>query len=417
MDAPLRRRAARRRPPSPAGADRGGSGGTVLARAGFVSPALDRRRFLILAGGAAAYSALRPHLALARRAAAWRGGLQPWSLPSDPPANPIDLARALVGAAVLAPSHWNAQPWRFEVEGNLIRMVADPARALPATDPDRRAMMIGLGAALENLLIAARAWGLQPTVEYFPNGAAHEVVASVSWTEGGPRRDRGLFGAMTERRTNRRDFDGRGIYPQNRSQLLAQISGDYMLHWLDDREPLRALADLAYDAARAQSEDHRAALEQVRWMRDDDGDARRRGDGIPVGALEYPGLAHWMPGRAFNPDSWFHRFGVGSAARQARNGVRSAGAAVLITATRRGQPTWLAGGQAYQRLALKATQLGIAHQPISAPIEVERARGDLMRRFGAPGEEPLLLVRLGHASPPPPSVRRAVSVVATFRNS
>jgi nitroreductase len=180
---------------------------------------------------------------------------------------------------------------------------------------------------------------------------------------------------------------------------------------------LRDLGELAFDAARAQSEDRRAALEQVRWMRDDDDDARRRGDGIRIGALEYPGLAHWMPGRAFNPDSWFHRFGVGSAARQARSGMRSAGAAVLITAPRRGEPTWLAAGQAFQRLALKATQLGIAHQPISAPIEVERARGELMRRFGANGEEPLLLVRLGHASLPEPSVRRAVSAVATFRNS
>ncbi|HVP69853.1 MAG TPA: hypothetical protein VMS45_00935, partial [Gemmatimonadaceae bacterium] len=82
---------------------------------------------------------MRPHLALAKHAEQWPAGLQPWTLPSEPPANPIDLARAMIGAAVLAPSHWNAQPWRFEVEGNSIRVVADFSRALPATDPDRRA--------------------------------------------------------------------------------------------------------------------------------------------------------------------------------------------------------------------------------------------------------------------------------------
>jgi len=389
----------------------------VVLRRTVPPPALDRRRFMMILGGAAAYTALEPHLALARHTQTWPSGLQPWSLPSEAPANPIDRARALIGSAVLAPSHWNAQPWRFEVEGNSIRIVADVARALPATDPDRRAMMISLGCALENLLIAARAWGLQPTVEYFPTGAVHPVVATVTWTDGGPRRDRALCAAIPERRTNRRDYDGRGIYPQNRSQLLAQISGDYMLHWMDDRDALKQLADLANQAAHAQSEDRRAALEQAMWMRDDDSDARRRGDGITVSALEYPGLAHWMPGRAFNPDSWFHRFGVGSAARQARNGLRSSGAAALITTSRRDPATWLAGGQAFQRFALKTTQLGIAHQPISAPIEVERTRGHLLKLFGAANEEPLLLVRLGHANAPDASVRRSVPVVATFRNS
>ena len=388
---------------------------------------LDRRRFLITIGGAAAYATLRPHLAAARRLSAWPSGLQPWSLPVDAPGNSVDVARALIGAAVLAPSHWNAQPWRFEVDDNTIRIVADPSRALPACDPDRRSMMIGLGAALENLLIAARAWGLQPNVDYFPSGAAaaasngaangSTVVARVTWTVGGPRRDRSLLPMISERRTNRREYDGRGIYPQNRAQLLAQVSGETTLHWLDDRESLRDLADLAHDAVRIESQDRRIAGEQARWMRDDAGDARRRGDGITVAALEYPGLAHWMPGRAFNPDSWFHRYGIGSAARQARDGVRSSGAAVLITSMRRGPAAWLAGGQAFERLALKTTQLGISMQPIQAPIEVERTRPDLLRRFAAVGEEPLLLVRLGHANPPDPSVRRAVSVVATFRNS
>ncbi len=388
-----------------------------IARQDAMPAPLDRRRFLIMAGSAAAYVALRPHLALARRAAAPPPGLQPWSLPGDPPGNAIDLSRALIGAAVLAPSHWNAQPWRYEVEGNSIRIVADATHALPITDPDRRSMMIGLGAALENLLIAARAWGLRPTVEYLPEDAAHEVVARVRWSEGDARRDRALFAAIPERRTNRREYDGRAIYPQNRAQLLAQVPSEFMLHWLDDGASMRGLADLAHDAARAQGEDHAAAAEQERWMRDGDGDARRRGDGVTVTALEFPGLAHWMPGRAFNPGSWFHRFGVESAARQARDGLRSSSAAALLTAPKGGVAAWLMAGQAFQRFALKATELGIAHQPISAPIEVERLRPDLLRRFGAGGEEPLMLVRLGHAGVPDPSVRRAVALVSTFRTT
>jgi hypothetical protein len=378
---------------------------------------MGRRRFLALAGGALAFSALGPQLALARRAASIESGLQPWALPAEPPANSLDRARALIGAAVLAPSHWNAQPWRFEVDGDEIRLTADPARALPAIDPDRRAMMAGLGAALENLLIAARAWGLQPTVEYFPEAPADDVVARVMLASGGPKRDRALFEMIPERRTNRRSYDGRGIYPQNRAQLLAQFSGEVRVHWLDDRTALRELADLAHDATRTEGENRRAATEQAAWMRDDSGEARRRGDGLTVDALEYPGLAHWMPGRAFDPNSWFHRFGLESAARQARDGLRSAGAAALISSPTGGRGAWLAAGQSYQRFALKATQLGVSHQPVHAPIEFERARPELLRRFRAGGEEPVLLVRLGHASAPDPTVRRSVALVASFHTS
>jgi nitroreductase len=377
---------------------------------------LDRRSFLIAIGSAAAYTALKPHLGYAAHAAP-PPGLEPWTLPSDPPAGSIDLARALIRASVLAPSHWNAQPWRFEVEGNSIRILADPTRALPVTDPDRRSMMIGLGAALENMLIAARAWGLHPSVDYFPSGVSHPVVAQVSWTDGEPRRDRGLFAAIPARRTNRRTFDGRGIYPQNRAQLLAQIPGDFALHWIDDRTGMRHIADLAHDASLTQDNDRRAAAEQGAWIRSDDGEARGRGDGVTVNDLEVPGLAHWLPGHAFNPDSWFHRFGVESLARQTRDGLRSAGAIVLLTSTRKGEPVSLMAGQAFQRLSLRATELGIASQAISAPIEVERYRADLLKSFSASGEEPLMLARLGHADAPDPSVRHNVSVVATFRNS
>lgn len=385
------------------------------AQAGLAST-LDRRHFLILVGAAAAYSTLRPRFAEARRDDTRNGFLQPWSLPDDLPGTQIEVARALIAAAVLAPSDWNTQPWRFEVDGNTIRIVADPQRALPATDPDRRGMMIALGASLENMLIAARSYGLRPTVTYMPHQGAAGVVAEVAWSNGEPRRDRALFAAIPDRRTNRRDFDGRAIFAQNRAQLTAQVPEGLALHWIDERDPLHAVADLAYEATHAQVMDPRAQAEQFAWFRFDD-DARKRGDGIPADALELSGPSSWLAGRYFNPNSWFVRFGAEYAAKQARGQVHSAGAVALLTSARRDETQWLMGGQTYERFALKATQLGIAQHPLSAPIEVNRHRGDLLRLFGAIGEEPLMLVRLGHAKRPDPLPRRGVSVVASFRNT
>src|SRR5712692_1800901 len=115
----------------------------------FMALPIDRRRFLIVVGGLAAATALGPRLGLAKRAAQLGTGptlLQPWELPSDPPATGLEMTRALIGAAVLAPSEWNTQPWRFEAESNSVRVVSDPTRLLPYTDPDARGLMITLGA-------------------------------------------------------------------------------------------------------------------------------------------------------------------------------------------------------------------------------------------------------------------------------
>jgi nitroreductase len=376
---------------------------------------LGRRRFLAIVGGATAYAAARPHLAWAKRGSA-RVALQPWSLPAEPPSAPIDLTRALIGAAVLAPSDWNTQPWRFEVEDGVVRLVADPRRALPVSDPDRRGMMLALGAALENMLVAGRAWGLRPNVAYLPHDGANGVVAEVSWSGGEASRDRALFAAIAARRTNRRDYDGRGLFPQNRAQLLAQVPEGISLHWVDAREDRGRIADLFFEATRDQIQDRRVQAEQFTWLRQD-GDEKRRGDGVPVDALAFSGPAEWFAGRYFNPRSFFLRFGADSAAKQARGQIRSAGALALLTTRGTDDAQRLMAGQALQRFLLLATSLGIAQHPMSAAVEAQRFRGPLVEAFGAGGEQPLLAVRLGHGRIPKPTPRRAVSVVASFRNT
>jgi Nitroreductase family len=378
---------------------------------------IGRREFLAVAGAATAYVALRPQLGWARRLPPGTVSLQPWSLPNEVGGNSADVARALISAAVLAPSHWNAQPWRFESDQTTIRVIGDIQRWMPALDPEQRSLHLSLGAALENLLVAARAYGLRPTVTYLPHDGTGGVAAEVTWTQGDRARDRTLFGALTSRRTNRHEYDGRGIFLQNRAQLTAQVADDIQLHWIDDRDRIRGIADVVHDTTRDRIRDERSQAERYRWMRFEDDDARRRGDGVTTDALEMGGLAHWMAGRYFNPDSWMLRFGAENAGKQARGQARSAGALALLTAPKNGRPQWLAAGQAYERLCLTATALGIAQQPFSEPLETEAGRTEMLHHFGVTGEQPVLLLRLGHARAPRPSVRRSVALVASFRAS
>lgn len=376
-----------------------------------------RRRFMRMVGGAALYGALQPHEAWARKLATPPLPLQPWSLPEDPPAHPVELARALIGAAVLAPSNWNSQPWRFETEGPSIRLVADTQRSLSVTDPDQKGLHLSLGAALENLLVAARAYGLRPKVTHLPEVGNAQVVAEVTWTSGDSRRDRSLFAAIPDRRTNRKEFDGRGVFPQNRAQLLAQVPDGFRLHWADDSATIERVAELTAQAVRARTLDPRSQTEAHAWTRFGD-DARRTADGVAVDALELGPPARWLAGRYLNPKSMFLGLGARALEKETRSAIRSSGAVALLTGLQGPAVIqWLTGGQTYERVALKATQLGIEHQPFNAPIESEAHRAELLRAFDAAGEDPLLLIRLGHARKPPASARRAVSLVSSFRSS
>ncbi len=248
-----------------------------------------------------------------------------------------------------------------------------------------------------------------------PRPGSALVAAAVSWSPGERARDRLLFSALTERRSNGHVFDGRAISIPSRSQLQAQVGEEVRVHWLEDKLDLRAVADVVHDAVQDVQVDRRAQAERARWLRGSDGDARRRGDGVTAERLGLGGPARLIG--SLHPDSRFYGFVASSMAKDTRELVRSSGALALLTLPRRSDAGWLVGGQAYERFALRAATLGIAQQPLSAPIASERHRALLARRFHAEGEEPLLLVRLGHAKSPAPSPRRGVALVSTYRTS
>src|SRR5208283_4228561 len=79
-----------------------------------------------------------------------------------------DASLALVHAAILAASPHNTQPWLFKVTNSSIELYIDTQRNVGALDPYLREEHIGIGCALENLMLAAVANGYQPTVTFRP---------------------------------------------------------------------------------------------------------------------------------------------------------------------------------------------------------------------------------------------------------
>src|SRR5262249_27855059 len=234
-------------------------------------------------------------------------------------------------AAGLSPSSFNAQPGRFEVDATELRVLLDATRTLPLADPDQRFSQMSLGAALENLLVAARAWGQQPSVRYLPWGASPRpgsslVAAAVSWQPTERARDRLLQSALTQRRSNPHAVDGRPIAIPSRTHPLPQVGEEVRVHWLEDRDDVRAVAEIARDAVELVMSDRRAQAERSAWLRGSDGDVRAKGDGITAERLGLGGPARWIAGRSLRPESRFYGWGRSRLGRGTRDLVQGAGA-------------------------------------------------------------------------------------------
>jgi hypothetical protein len=98
-----------------------------------------------------------------------------------------DLGRA-AEHALRAPSVHNTQPWRWRIRPEAIELHADWNRYLPATDPDRRDLILSCGAALHHVQVACAARGLAVEVDRLPDpqNSGHLATVAIRLGPGDP---------------------------------------------------------------------------------------------------------------------------------------------------------------------------------------------------------------------------------------
>jgi hypothetical protein len=350
------------------------------------------------------------------------------AIPAGPVPAPAEL-RSFVGAATLAPSPDNNQPWLFDVRADGVLVCHDPARALPS-DVDSMFSLIGLGAAVENLCVAARQGGWEPAVEFLGarpwagESPFADTVALVRFRPGaGPDP---LAPFLVGRATCRKPYRRRPVPGPALRALEKELAGfaELALHWTSDGASLRALAGLVAAADRVRFEYqpfHEELYRQLRFSREE---AEGTRDGLDVRCLEIPPAAaavlHWL--RPWNRMRALNRLGLSRllSIQSAWLTWRTGTIGLLTTAapTREG---YFRAGRGLERVWLKATELALAFHPLgSIPIFFARLfrqagegltgnhRGALTRLVrpfyglfpAARGRALVLLIRLGEAGPP-----------------
>lgn len=330
-------------------------------------------------------------------------------LGSYPEPNMATVFETLVHCATLAPSGHNTQPWTFSASADVIRIFPDFSRRLPVVDPDEHALYISLGCALENMVIAASYHGWEATVEYFPVDEPEPCLRVRLVPAGSDGSLAALYAEIQSRHVNRRRYSDRAI-PQDQMELLSRTGlreGVEVKVFQGAHPEAMPLLELVQEANRLQFGDQAFMEELLSWIRFSGAEIKESRDGLSSRALGFPPVPRWL-GRLIMT----RLMGAEGEAKRQSGMLRSAPLSLLFIAQADDPLHWVALGRSFERTALLATTLGIAHAHVNMPCEVVPVRRKLAEWLQLDAhQQPLLLVRFGYAEPLQSSPRREVSQV------
>lgn len=274
------------------------------------------------------------------------------------------------------------QPWRFHVEGERLWLSLDRARASSLLDVRERPGHLALGAALENLDIAAAASGWSLETALFPVHERPDVVAAMTRTPAAPARagaSLDLLDLVDARCTSRGLGTGAPLGADEITHLVAAAAGRGAHLELVGPGPLAggaaALARVAAMVGEAErvrclcAALHGELVAELRWS---EAEAAARGDGIDVATLEMSAAELIGVRLAARPDvAAFLRAedrGRALAGGRTRAQIESASAVGLLSVDSDRPEDWLRAGRAMQRVWLEATRLGLGFQPVGVVL-------------------------------------------------
>lgn len=343
---------------------------------------------------------------------------------------PQEMLGRILEKAVMAPSGDNSQPWRFQIRDTTIRILNVPEKDTSPFNHAQASNYLALGAAIENLRIAATEEGYRASVRLFPDSADETAVADIALEADAGGRDE-LAPYLEKRASNRRKYEGRMISEGDLQELqTAAATFGARAMFVTDKPHVATVARLvsAGEKIALENEDiHRFLFEHVTWSEEDE----RRRHGFYIKTFEFapPQAAAFKLFRNWKILKALHPLGIADfIAKDMESVYRSSAAFGALIMPDRSRDTLVKAGRALERLWLTATKLGLSMQAttsvhlLALPLddgataglseahqELVRERYPLLKEaFGAASNEWILFAfRIGYAAAPSGRTTRA----------
>jgi len=315
---------------------------------------------------------------------------EPWK---DWRSHPGEGVLTLVRAAILAASPHNTQPWLFKVSNSSVEFYIDTKRNVGALDPYLREEHIGIGCALENLMLAAPANGYQATATLFPGKlepiAAEpgpQLLARVDLSAG-KRAQSGLYDAIPRRHTNRGPFLPRNLIPPQFIDSLSSLASDdpnVRIFLFTDETDRKKIADISSSANSQIYADPEVDRGSRRWIRIKWSDVQKYRDGLAIDAWGQPPITTGIA-KMMTPAMLLWEASRGPKDGYSRLMLSAPLIGILAVRDRYDRQDCLRAGRIWQRAHLLATARGLAARPCNEAVEMidyERAHGQQPLRAG-----------------------------------
>jgi len=320
---------------------------------------------------------------------------EPWK---DWRSDASDGPLALVRSAILAASPHNTQPWLFKVTNSSIELYIDPQRNVGALDPYLREEHIGMGCALENLMLAAAANGYEAAVTFFPGrlepiraNSQPELLARVDLAAG-KRGESELYDAIPRRHTNRAAYLPQKPIPPEFVDALSRLAiaeEDVRIFLFTAEADRKKIVEISSAANSEIYSDPDVVHGSERWIRVNWSDVQKYRDGLSIDAITLPpavtAIAKMMP-------LWMLRWAASRGPTNVYSQLMlSAPLIGLIGARDRyDRANCLRAGRIWQRAHLLATARGLAARPCNEAVEMI----DHEKALGKPAKRASLLAEL-----------------------
>ncbi|MGD0514446.1 MAG: hypothetical protein ABSA29_14205 [Terriglobales bacterium] len=299
---------------------------------------------------------------------------QPWKDWQDEKDGPL----ALVRAAILAASPHNTQPWLFKVTNKQIELYADAGRYPGALDPYLREQHIGLGCALENLMLAAAANGYNAVatlvpgkLQAVPSSPHPELVAQVELSPGIHQTSE-LYDAIPHRHTNRSPYDVLKPVPADVTDALTGLTHEepeVKIFLFDLESDRNRIVEIVAKANKEVYADPDVENGSQRWIRWDWSDVQKYRDGLTIDAFGLPPLTAAFVKTA--PKRLLREFAPRGKGDPYADLLRATPVFGLIAVRDRyDQEQCLRAGRIWQRAHLLLTSRGVAGRPINEAVEL-----------------------------------------------
>ncbi len=336
------------------------------------------------------------------------------------------VQKILVDSASLAPSGDNTQPWRFAFEpaASGLKIVLDPTRDPSPMNAGQRMARIALGAAAENVQVAAQHNRWQAVVRNSGDVVGISIDGLSSGSAAVPE-------VLRQRVTNRRNYDGRTVPTEVRAEWERSIElpAAVRAKWIVERSSLSRCAPIVGTADSLMfglREIRQAFLKNIRF---DQPAAERVQEGLSLSSLELNFVDRiGLRLLGLVSDGVFRFSGMGAAfQKKSARLVETASGLVALVTSQTDSETDVEVGICFERIWLHLTALGYAVQPMMSVPVLDNLRlqgyrslnpkfGKIVQAceecFATAGEERIAaLLRFGRA--PDPSGRTGRRLNAT----